>query len=173
MNPGHGHGNKISRQQEQTIAALLSHGTIKAAAARCGISESTLRRWMRLANFKAAYESARANILTRVSGELQNGALEAVLLLKEIARDANSPVPSRVTAARCVLEFALQLDQFHTMQARLAQLEAARAQEQQVPPREALAGMIAELFRRDRAFREATETAIRKVETEHEKATVV
>lgn len=50
-----GHGQKFSRKQEALIAALLTEPTHAAAAAKAGISPSTLYRWMKMSAFRAAY----------------------------------------------------------------------------------------------------------------------
>ena len=55
-----GHGAKPVHLREQAILALLSEPTIVAAAARVGMGESTLRRWLAEdAAFQAEFEMAR------------------------------------------------------------------------------------------------------------------
>ena len=49
-----GHGEKLTRKQEQAIACLLAEATLTAAASHCGIGEATLRRWLRDPQFEAA-----------------------------------------------------------------------------------------------------------------------
>ena len=49
-----GHGERLSRKQEQAVAALLEHATIRAAAAAVPVHERTLRQWMRAPAFAAA-----------------------------------------------------------------------------------------------------------------------
>ena len=46
-----GHGEKLTRKKELAIVALLTEPTITKAASSAGISEATLRRWMRLDEF--------------------------------------------------------------------------------------------------------------------------
>jgi hypothetical protein len=45
--PRKGHGAKSDAVREQAILALLSERTIGQAAARCGVNERTLRRWLK------------------------------------------------------------------------------------------------------------------------------
>ena len=55
-----GHGAKTAAVREQAILALLSEPTIPKAAARCGVGEKTLRRWLAEdAAFQAEFEMAR------------------------------------------------------------------------------------------------------------------
>jgi hypothetical protein len=39
-----GHGEKLTRKQEQAIAAMLSEANVEQAAAKAGVSYATLRR---------------------------------------------------------------------------------------------------------------------------------
>ena len=55
-----GHGATAAPLREAAIVALLSEPTIVAAAARVGMGESTLRRWLAEdAAFQAEFEMAR------------------------------------------------------------------------------------------------------------------
>ena len=47
---------------EQIIAALLDHGTIRAAAQAAGISERTLYDRMNKGEFQALYKAAKADL---------------------------------------------------------------------------------------------------------------
>jgi hypothetical protein len=62
-----GHGAKTAAVREQAIVALLSEPTLGQAAARCGITERTLRRWLAEDAFQAAYEAARRTTFRRRS----------------------------------------------------------------------------------------------------------
>jgi hypothetical protein len=42
-----GHGEKLSRKQDQAITALVTWPSITEAAAQCGLAEVTLRRWLK------------------------------------------------------------------------------------------------------------------------------
>jgi hypothetical protein len=99
-----GHGQKWGRKKELAIGALLACPTVKQAAQFAGISEPTLHRWMKIAEFKAEYDAARIDTLKAASERLQRGTLAAVETLQEIAGDRKAPSASRVMAARCFLE---------------------------------------------------------------------
>src|SRR5262245_35709689 len=53
-----GHGQKLIAKQEALIAALLTEPTYAQAAAKAGVSETTLYRWMRDPAFRKAYRQA-------------------------------------------------------------------------------------------------------------------
>ena len=116
-----GHGQKLTRKQEQAVASLLRQPTITAAADDAGVSDSTLRRWMRDDVFAAAYSTARAQLVTDTIGAIQRSGTRAILTLHEIMGDADAPASARVAAARTVLDLAIQ----SALEARIAALEAA------------------------------------------------
>jgi hypothetical protein len=53
-----GHGEKLSRKQDLAIAGLLTEPTIGEAAQKAGVSEVTLWRWLKQADFTSAYRLA-------------------------------------------------------------------------------------------------------------------
>jgi len=99
-----GHGEKMSRKQEQAIAALLSEPTIPAAAAVAGIGEATLWRWLKRAEFQTAYREARREAYAHAVTLMQKAGGQAVQTLLEIIRDPQAPTNSRLSAARAILE---------------------------------------------------------------------
>ena len=54
-----GHGVKFGRKKEAAITALLTQRTTDDAARAVGIGSATLRRWLKEAEFAAAYREAR------------------------------------------------------------------------------------------------------------------
>src|SRR5262245_60449466 len=62
---GAGHGDKLPRKQEAAISALLTAASITSAAAQVGVSEKTLRNWLKRPGFAAAYAAARHEVLDR------------------------------------------------------------------------------------------------------------
>ncbi|HET8998938.1 MAG TPA: RNB domain-containing ribonuclease [bacterium] len=77
-----GHGEKLTRKQEQAIAALLAEPTLGSAARRCGVSETTLWRWLQDEEFQAAYKNARRSAVDAATTCLQQAATEAVACLR-------------------------------------------------------------------------------------------
>ena len=63
--------SKLSRKQEKLIADLLTEPTHAAAAARAGVSEATLHRWLHTPWFQAAYRRARRGVVETAIGRLQ------------------------------------------------------------------------------------------------------
>jgi hypothetical protein len=119
-----GHGQKLSRKQEVLIAALLTEPTHAAAAAKAGVSEATLQRWLRLPAFQAAYRQARRELVEAAVGRLQAATGQAVDTLVSVAK-SGARDGDRVRAAVALLEHAFKgLD--------LAAPEAVPAEERQI-----------------------------------------
>jgi hypothetical protein len=116
-----GHGNKLNRTQELAIAALLSCRTIKAAAKRCGIDESSLRGWLRLPEFVAEYRAARREIVDSAICRIQAATDKAVRTLE---RNLKGKRPSdEIRAATVLLEFAVKAVDQTNLLARIEALE--------------------------------------------------
>ena len=69
-----GHGEKLSRNQDRAIAALLVHASMSEAADAAGIGDVTLWRWMQLPEFKEQYRLARREAVSQAIGHLQGRA---------------------------------------------------------------------------------------------------
>jgi hypothetical protein len=78
-----GHGEKLSRKQEQAIAHLLTAPPLGEAAAPTGIGEPTLRRWLKQEVFRAAFRDARRAVVQQAIAQLQRTASQAVATLVE------------------------------------------------------------------------------------------
>src|SRR5262245_39037965 len=102
-----GHGEKLSRQQEAAIAALLTEPTLAATAAAIGIGEATLRRWLRLPAFRTAYRQARCELVEAAVGRVQAATGQAVDTLLEVARHGKRD-GDRVRAAVALLDHAFR-----------------------------------------------------------------
>lgn len=103
-----GHGEKLSRKKEQAIAALLAKPSIPEAAKLVGIGERTLWRWLKDESFKSAYSAARAEIVTLVVAEIQNGLTDAIKTLKEIIKNKKAPASARVSAAKAMIDIGMK-----------------------------------------------------------------
>ena len=118
-----GHGEKLSRNQERAIAALLVHPTMAKAATAAGVGEVTLWRWLQIPEFKEQYRLARREAVSQAVGHLQRSCSVAVLALTDVAQDVNCPASARVSAARTVLELALKGVELEDLAVRVEELE--------------------------------------------------
>jgi transposase-like protein len=116
-----GHGEKLTRKQEQAISALLSEATLSAAAERIGVNEATLRRWLRQADFTAAYREARRQVVEKATAQLQQSSWAAsTSLLKLLGANSESV---RLRAAVAILEQANKGLELLDFEERIAALE--------------------------------------------------
>ena len=119
-----GHGEKLSRNQERAISALLLHPSMSKAAAAAGVGEVTLWRWMQIPEFKEHYRLARREVVSQAVGHLQSACGVAVVALTDVFRDVNCPASARVSAARTVLELALKGIELEDLAVRVEELES-------------------------------------------------
>src|SRR5438270_13782851 len=103
-----GHGEKLSRKQEEVIAALLVAPSQEAAAQQCGINATTLARWQKDPGFQTAYREAKRGLVAHATTLLQRLATTAVGTLASVMTDRKAPSSARVAAARTVLELSLR-----------------------------------------------------------------
>jgi len=119
-----GHGEKLSRKQDQAITALVTCPSITEAAAQCELAEVTFRRWLKQDGFQAAYREARRAVVQHAITQVQRATGEAVETLRNVMQDAEAPASARVSAARVVLETAVKAVEVEDLEARILALEA-------------------------------------------------
>jgi hypothetical protein len=109
-----GHGSKREGREDLAIAALLSEPTIGAAAAKAGISESSLLRWMQEEGFKARHRAARRAVVEGVIGRLQQSSGKALDALVRNLGCGTAAV--EVSAAKAILDLTNKAFEFNTVE---------------------------------------------------------
>jgi hypothetical protein len=112
-----GHGQKLSRKQEEAISALLTQGTLAEAAEVAGIGQATLRRWLQRDDFQVLYRRARCEAVSQAVAHLQKVSGAAVETMRVIMQDSNKPASARATAARVILEMAVKAVELEDLEA--------------------------------------------------------
>jgi len=121
-----GHGEKLTRKHEDAITALLAQPTICDAAKQVGVGEATLRRWLKLDGFIAAYRAARQQVVENAIAQLQAASGQAEeTLVACLGADGDS---IRLRAAVAILEQSNNGMELLDLETRLAALEAAQSQ---------------------------------------------
>jgi len=118
-----GHGDKESRMRDRAIAAILTTASLDAAATVCGVSKSTLNRWLREPAFAEALRQAGRQVLDEALAQLQALARPAVDALKRNLRCRRPG--TEVQAARTVLEHATRSVELFELADRVEALEQA------------------------------------------------
>ena len=121
-----GHGEKLSRKQDQAITALVTCPSITEAAAQCELAEVTLRRWLKQDGFQAAYREARRAVVQHAIVQVQRATAEAVETLRAVMHDSASPASARVSAAKTILDTAIKAVELEDLEQRLTALETAQ-----------------------------------------------
>ena len=118
-----GHGAKTAAVREQAIVALLSEPTLGQAAARCGVTERTLRRWLAEDAFNAEYEAARRSTFQAAISRIPALTVKAVTTLDDLLGKTKPPAV-RLGAARTVAEIGMHQYDAETILKKLDDLEA-------------------------------------------------
>lgn len=118
-----GHGEKLSRNQERAIAALLSNSSIPAAAQAINVGERTLWRWIQVEPFKTAYLDARREVVRQAIALVQVGMSEAVQALRDILTNVDAPASARVSAAKAMIDTGLKAVEIEDLEHRVSMLE--------------------------------------------------
>lgn len=113
----------MTTRQTKAIAALVSEPTQRAAAQKAGISESTLRSYLKDETFREAYREAFTNLMTDATRQAQRNLSPALSTLREIVEDGEQPATARISAARSLLEYGLKLSEYHDIAAKMQELE--------------------------------------------------
>lgn len=96
---------------EKIIAALLTTGTIKEAAAAVELSERAIYDRMNTGDFKILYEAARADLLRAAVYELNQHISDAIRTISEIMQDKSTSASIRLQAAQTILNNAGKFSQ--------------------------------------------------------------
>jgi hypothetical protein len=125
-----GHGEKVSRKQEQAIMALIACPSITEAATQSGLAEVTLRRWLKQEDFQTAYRAARRTVVQHAIVQVQRATGEAVETLRAVMHDSESPASARVSAAKTILDTAIKAVELEDLEQRITALETAQGMTQ-------------------------------------------
>ncbi len=116
--------NELSAKQEQAILALIdTGGVIAEAAARVRVNESTLWRWLQEPKFRSAYRGRRSLVVEGAIAQLQNNCVSATQVLRDVMMDETVPASARITAAKSVIEFAINAVTMTDLLERVEELE--------------------------------------------------
>jgi uncharacterized small protein (DUF1192 family) len=118
-----GHGEKLTRKQEQAITALLTCSSITDAAAQCGLAEVIIRRWLKQEAMQAAYRDARREVVRQAITQVQQATGEAVETLRQVMQDVDAPASAKVSAAKTILDTAVKAVELEDLEVRIAALE--------------------------------------------------
>ena len=118
-----GHGEKLSRNKEKAIAALISCPSIPQAAREVGINENTLWRWLKDSGFSKSYQEARRQVVNQAVSRIQAKMAKAVDTLAEIILNKKALASARVSAAKEILAVGIKAVEIEDLEQRISQIE--------------------------------------------------
>ena len=113
----------LNPKQERALQAVLAHPNLKEAALAAGVSDATLWRYMKDAEFSRRLREARREAIGHAALRLQGSAGEAVAVLRDLMTKDAAPPAARITAARAVLDYSFRVVEADELKARLDELE--------------------------------------------------
>ena len=111
---------------EAIIAALVSEGSIKGAAASLECTSRTLYARMKRPEFRALYAQAKADILKTATAKLQGNLCGAIDTLAAIMTDEEAAKQTRVNSAVSILQYAARFTETTDVVDRLEAIEKAQ-----------------------------------------------
>ena len=111
---------------ERILAALLTAGSVRAAARSANVSEATVRNRLADPDFRARYDRLRGELLQEAAAGLTAKLESATATMAEIMEDGQNPASVRVSAADAVLRHGLRYIEAGNILRRLDALEAAQ-----------------------------------------------
>ncbi len=120
------HEGKRPRLRAAAIGALMRNATLEDAAQECGVSSSTLVRWMRDPEFMGELYSTQAAAIDGMTRRLVTMAPDVVEALEAGLGDGNK-IEVRLRAVDIFLARLLQLRQMVDFEQRLQELERRTA----------------------------------------------
>lgn len=86
---------ELTGPQRRTVAALLTAGSIEAAADAAGVNRNTVSRWMQEDAFRVELARARARLFDETMMQLQEVMRESVRVLAGLLKSKSEGVRSR------------------------------------------------------------------------------
>jgi hypothetical protein len=113
----------LTAAQQRALVALLSTPTHETAAKQAGLTSRTLRRYLRLPEFRAEYLARRREMMSSAIVLAQQNAVDMVQVQITIANDPSAPASVRVSAANNVYGIGDNGQKTEDIEARIHALE--------------------------------------------------
>lgn len=122
----------ITPKQDAALTALLTYGTVTAAAKQANVGERTLHTWLKEDDFRTELQRRQNEVVDAGYRLLTAGVAGAVATMRAIVDDANAPAATRLRAAEMIvanlLKWREQTDLVERMAAMEAQIASAALQ---------------------------------------------
>ena len=115
------HGRHERKQDGPLVAALAAGLSVRAAAQRAGVGETTAYRRLRDPAFRETVDRAKREIISRATARLAAGTTKAADTLRRLLDSGDERV--QLAAARWILRLTTHLREHAEMEARIRNLE--------------------------------------------------
>ena len=115
--------NTKAISNEEIIAALLQHGTIREAAEAAGTTPRTIYDRMKDREFRADYMEAKNDIIRKAVYSINAKLSEAIDAVSDIMNDADTNPAVRLQAAQTIINNAAKFAERLTKDERQSRLE--------------------------------------------------
>ena len=109
--------------KETIMAALLTSATKAEAAAKAGISDRQLRRYLDKPEFRVEYQRRKTAMVEDATRQLQASLTGAIQALRDIAEDQRTADHARIQAARAILLYCVRYTETADILNRIEALE--------------------------------------------------
>lgn len=99
-------GNTKTISNEEIIAALIQHGTVKEAAKAAGTTPRTIYDRMKEKAFSVAYLQAKGDIIRKAVFTIDEKLSEAINCISDLMQSKETPPAIRLQAAQTILNNA-------------------------------------------------------------------
>ena len=111
------------KNQEKAMAALLTSDTQAEAAAKCGLTDRTLRGYLADPAFNAEYQRRKRQLVSDATRQIQSSYRVAIRALRNIVESDLTSEAGTISAAPALLEYGLKFTEINEIMTRLEDLE--------------------------------------------------
>lgn len=109
--------------KDKALAALLSSDTQREAAAKCGITDRTIRLYLADPSFRSEYQRRKQQLVSDAANQIQASYHSAIRALRGIVESKEATAGEKISAARALLEYGLKFTEITDILSRLEYLE--------------------------------------------------
>ena len=118
-------GKKSASKREQVALHLASGATVRATAAKCGVSERTVHGWLKEPDFAGLVDDLRRQMLERGMAVLMANTTRASRTLAKLLEHKNARI--RLSAAKALLEQSVRMRDAVQLAKDVQELQVAEA----------------------------------------------
>ncbi len=114
---------KFSPKKEKALLSLLEGANVSEAAAKVGVHERTIRRWLKEPEFQKRLNQTRLDLYSEALESLRDASSKAVKRLSELLDSGSEK--TALKAAELIINFSLKINLEQEHERRLEELEEA------------------------------------------------